>query len=130
MKALRRLEEQTPEDFAALGQGAVSFLCRFPDGRDYTLKINVKVRINKRLGGIARHGELDVFSTDWALKSPANGLGHKFRLAIDCTPEQFGIEMQKAVQSLPRLLTPLSVSVMAAQTEARNPAPLKTPRPT
>ncbi|MBZ5678139.1 MAG: hypothetical protein LAP61_28165 [Acidobacteriia bacterium] len=121
MKALRRLEEQTPEDFAALGQGTVSFLCRFPDGRDYTVKINVKLRINARLGGMARHGELDVFSTDWAFKSPANGLGHKFCLTIDCPPEQFGIEMQKVVQSLPRRLMPLSVPVMAGQTEARNP---------
>jgi hypothetical protein len=115
MKILRRLEQQTPEEFAALGKGSFSFLCRFPDGRDYTVTITAGLR------GKVRHAELDVFSTDWALKSSVSRHGHSFSLTVTCPSEEFGSRMQKAVSLLPTLLTPLSSApVLAGQAPGRS----------
>ena len=112
MKTLPRLEEQTAEDFAALGQGTFSFLCRFPDGRDYTVKIKTRSRPK------TWQGQLDVFSTDWVIKSPGHPSGYRWCLTVDCSHEQFGIEMQKAVRSLSAQLMPLKLeSTLAGQSE-------------
>ena len=118
MKPLPRAEQQTPEDFAALHKYAVSYLCRFSDGRDYIIKIRTRTRAKMR------HGELDIFSTDWAFRSGMHPSGYTFCLNVDCPPEQFGIEMHKAVQSLPKRLVRLRPGGLPLGSEHR----LYTPR--
>jgi hypothetical protein len=104
---LPRLEKQTPEDFAALGQGSFSFLCQFPDGLDYTVKIHKSKTRSRTDTWLA---ELDVFSTDWAFKNRANPSAHASILTLDCPRDQFGIVMYKTVRLLPELLVSLAVA--------------------
>ena len=98
---VKRLEQQTEADFAALRTGTHTYTCEFPDG----LLRNVEVHI-WRTRAKTRLGEFDIVETDWAFHSESNPKGNSALLRVTVHRDVFGTEMRRCVEALPQLLIP------------------------
>ena len=123
--SLPRIESQTDGIFSVPKNRTLllSFLYRFPDGRDRIVTALVRAKPTWR------SVSFDFYNTDWVLRSSTNPNGFKSTLEVVGTHEQFAIRIQEAIDSLPDLLMPFPIDdYVKGASEALMRSSLREPR--